>query len=338
MSATLLRAGRLVVSLALGVFLLMAYRGSGIAAETLALEHTIALGEVRGRIDHLAIDLARHRVFVAELGNGTLGVVDLDKRQVVHRITGLKEPQGVAYFAATDTIYLADGGDGVLHRHHGADFTPLGSIKLGEDADNVRVDAQAHEILVGYGSALAVLDASTGRKTGDFPLEGHPESFQLEAGGTRAFVNVPDARQVAVVDRAAGGQAAAWSVQDAQANFPMALDADNNRVMIVFRRPAELAVLDAHEGKTIARLATCGDADDIFFDAKRQRAYISCGEGVIDVVQRQGDAYASIERVPTVPGARTALFVPALDRLFLAVRASPGAGAAIWVFRPTSSP
>jgi hypothetical protein len=99
--------------------------------------------------------------------------------------------------------------------------------------------------------------------------------------------------------------------------------------MVVYREPAALAVLDARDGKTIVRVETCGDADDVFFDAKRQRAYISCGEGVIDVVQRQGDTYASMSRIRTVPGARTALFVPELDRLFLAVRAGGGDGAAI---------
>jgi DNA-binding beta-propeller fold protein YncE len=301
----------------------------------LTLEHKIALGDVRGRIDHLAIDLPRHRVFVAELGNGSLGVVDLDKGEVLRRISGLAEPQGVAYDPATDTVYVADGGDGILHRFRGADLAPLDSTRLGEDADNVRIDAHANQLLVGHADALALIDSATGRKTGDIPLAGHPESFQFEAGGTRVFVNVPDARQIAVVDRAAGRQTASWAVEDAQANFPMALDAAGGRVMIVFRQPAELAVLDTREGKTIARLGTCADADDVFFDTKRQRAYISCGEGAIDVVQRQGDTYASTARIRTIPGARTALFVPELDRLFLAVRASVGASAAIWVFRPT---
>jgi hypothetical protein len=52
-------------------------------------------------------------------------------------------------------------------------------------------------------------------------------------------------------------------------------------------------------------------------------------------VQREQDGmYREIERIRTVPGARTSLFVPDLDRLFLAVRAERGEPAAIWVFRP----
>jgi hypothetical protein len=61
---------------------------------------------------------------------------------------------------------------------------------------------------------------------------------------------------------------------------------------------------------------------------------VSCGEGVVDVIEPRQAGYARVAQVPTVPGARTALFVPELDRLFVAIRASGGEPAAIWVFRP----
>ena len=59
-------------------------------------------------------------------------------RQVLRRIDGLDEPQGVADDPATDTVYVADGGDGSLHRFKGAELTPLDPIQLDGDADNVR--------------------------------------------------------------------------------------------------------------------------------------------------------------------------------------------------------
>src|SRR4029453_18442655 len=161
-------------------------------------ETKIPLGAVRGRIDHLAIDLARHRLFVAELGNGSLGVVDLSQGKLLRQIDGLAEPQGVAYYPVTDTLYLASGGDGSLRRFKGDDLAPLGVTELGEDADNIRVDARAGRVVVGYGDgALALVDAASGTKVGDIGLPSHPESFQLEASGSRAFVNVPGARQIA---------------------------------------------------------------------------------------------------------------------------------------------
>ena len=83
-----------------------------------------------------------------------------------------------------------------------------------------------------------------------------------------------------------------------------------------------------------ATAETCGDADDLFVDAKRDRVYVSCGAGFIDVFEPKGAAYRRVARIPTISGARTSLFVPELDRLLVAVRARSEAPAAIWVFRP----
>src|ERR1700686_871668 len=118
----------------------------------LLLEGKIPLGAVRGRIDHMAIDLDRRRLFVAELGNDSVGVVDLDARKVVHRLGGLREPQGVAYLPSGDTLFVANGGDGSLRLFQGPDYAANGRIDLGDDADNVRLDQAANRVIVGYGS------------------------------------------------------------------------------------------------------------------------------------------------------------------------------------------
>jgi hypothetical protein len=82
----------------------------------LRLEAKIPLGNVIGRIDHMAIDVARRRLFVAELGNGSVSDVDLVRKTVVGRIAHLREPQGLAYVPATDILYAASGGDGSVRR------------------------------------------------------------------------------------------------------------------------------------------------------------------------------------------------------------------------------
>jgi hypothetical protein len=113
-------------------------------AQPLVLEQKIPLGEVRGRIDHLAVDLVRERLFVAELGNNSLGVVALAAGKLLRRIGELDEPQGVAYDPATDTVFVADGGDGLVHRFQGAELTPLDTIQLGSDADKWSCSIPAH--------------------------------------------------------------------------------------------------------------------------------------------------------------------------------------------------
>ena len=116
----------------------------------------------------------------------------------------------------------------------------------------------------------------------------------------------------------------------------MALDKANSRVLIVSRSPPKLSVRAAGDGAVIATVDTCGDSDDVFVDGKRDRIYVSCGAGFIDVFEAKGTHYERAAHVATMTGARTSLFVPDLDRLYLAVRAGSAAEAAIWVFRPPS--
>jgi DNA-binding beta-propeller fold protein YncE len=298
-------------------------------------ETKIPLGDVRGRIDHLGIDVKRQRLFVAELGNDSLGVVDLASGKV-RTIAGFSEPQGVAYVASADSVYLANGGDGSVRVLRGDDLAPVGRIELGDDADNVRVDASRNHVLVGYGNgAIAVIDSRSRTKTADIRLKGHPESFRLDPTGTRIFINVPDARAIEVTDLVAG-TSRSLSTPGAGSNFPMAIDQDAHRVLVVFRSPPILMALSTEDGHVVAKTATCGDADDVFVDDKRRRVYVTCGDGVVDVFVADADGYRRIARVPTVSGARTSLFVPELDRLFVAVPAKWNEPATIWEFRPAS--
>jgi YVTN family beta-propeller protein len=302
----------------------------------LAVDGKIPLGKVSGRIDHLAIDLGRRRLFVAELGNNSVGVVDFGEQKLIATIAGLAEPQGVGYEASTDTLYVANASDGSVHMFQGVGLAPSGQIELGDDADNIRVDSGAHKVFIGYGSgALAIIDPASRAKIGDIPLRAHPEGFQLAGSRNRIFVNLPDARQIVVVDMAAAKVAASWRLTGIGANFPMAIDDSGERVLVVARSPARLVAFAMSDGSIIGQSDTCRDADDVFVDAKRARVYVSCGEGYIDVLEPRGAGYQRIAHIQTGSGARTSFFSPDLDRLFLAVRAASGEPASIWVLRPS---
>lgn len=307
----------------------------GSDGQPLVLEAKIPLGEVRGRIDHLAVDVARQRLFVAELGNDTVGVVDLVHHSVLRTLAGLHEPQGIGYEPTTDTLYVANAGDGAVQLFQGTDLAPVGRIELGEDADNIRIDPYTHRVVVGYGKgALAIIDPVSRKKIGDIKLKGHPESIQISADGGQAFVNVPDSHEIAAVNFAQGRQTASWAPGLLLSNYPMTLDRAASRIHVVFRHPATLAAFDPQSGKKLYSIATCGDSDDVFFDSKRARVYVSCGEGLIEVIADDAKSYAKEAKLATVGGARTSLFVPELDRLFLAVRANGETPAAIWIFKP----
>jgi DNA-binding beta-propeller fold protein YncE len=326
---------RLNIAAALALVIVGAAAPSAAEPPPLQLDAKIPLGEVAGRIDHMAADVKRQRLFVAELGNDTVSVVDLVERKLLRRLTGLKEPQGAGYEPTSDTVYVANARDGSVNLFYGMDLAAAGTIPLGADADNIRIDAKASRVIVGYGrGALAVIDPATRRKISDIRLRQHPEGFQIDPDTNRIFVNLPDERSIAIIDSTAGKQVAAWQQHGLSGNFPMALDTRRRQVLAVFRSPAVLSIFAIAEVAPIVKLPVCGDADDVFVDAKRQHAYVSCGEGFVDVIDLAATPATRIAHIPTASGARTALFIPELDRLAIAVPARGMTSAAIWLFRP----
>ena len=293
----------------------------GASREPLILVGSIELPHVEGRIDHLAFDAATQRLYVAALGNDTVEVLDVKAGIHLRSLPGFREPQGIAIAADTRAVAVANGqGEGL--QLLAADDYRLGAVvRLGDDADNVRYDTVARRLYVGFGNgALAAIDPAAGKLLGQVKLAGHPESFQLERAGSRVFVNVPDAQQIAVVDRSSMKVTSTWPIAAARANYPMSLDEANHRVFIGCRRPARVLVLDTGSGKEISSFEIVGDTDDLFYDAARKRLYVSGGDGFIDAVQDQGaNTFSRIAHIPTGAGARTSLFVADQGRLYLAV-------------------
>lgn len=330
------RLARLAIPLA-GVLLAWHAPAARAAAPLpLHLIRSIPLGDVSGRLDHLALDRTGRRLFVAAVGDDAVVVVSLSGRAVQRVLGGLAGPQGVAFLPDAGELAVANGRDGTLRIFEEQSLSPLYAIHLGGDADDVRVDERTGILFVGFGEGgIAVVDPKSGMHLGDLELPGHPEGFALQGAGSRILVNVPSAKAVVVLDRIQGRQVAAWPLGPARANYPMALDATHHRLFVGLREPPRLAVLDAKTGREIALLQAPADADDLFYDAALQRVYLVGGAGAVAVYsQVDADHYRLLALVATRPGARTGLFDPALDRLFVAAPRHNGQAAQLLVFAP----
>ena len=305
--------------------LLVASCGCIIAAhaeeKTLKLKQTIPLPGVEGRIDHFALDASGERLFVCALGNNTVEVLDLRKGERIRSITGLGAPQGIVYIPELDRLFVANDKAGIFKIYDGKSFQQISELNFEDDADNVRYEDTMRRIYVGFGSGgIAIVNAQDGKQIGSIKLSGHPEAFELEKNGKRIFVNVPNSRHVAVIDREKGEVVTTWKTDLAFGNFPMALDEANHRLFVGCRLPAKLVVLNTESGDIVAKIDISGDPDDVFYDSKRHRIYAICGAGKIDIIeQTDPNTYAASAKVNTADGARTGLFVSEGETLFVAV-------------------
>ncbi len=316
----------------------MASAQDSAASRPLVLTGAIPLPGVQGRIDHFGMDDKGH-LFLSALGSNSEEVIDIGAQTLMHSISGVPTPQGVAFSPQTNKLFVGSAKGG-LYVYDGTSYKLITAIDFHGDVDNLRYDPATEQVFVGYGdeetAAIGMVDAATNQRGRDFKLGAHPESFQLEKDGTNIYVNLPDLRQIAVLNRKT------WAVTrwplGADGNFPMALDEADHRVFVNTRGPAKLLVVDTNSGKTVASLPSVEDCDDLYYDSVRKRIYASGGEGFIAVFQQKdADHYELLTKIPTTLGARTSAYFgklgkKGLDRFFLAVPARADHGAEVWIY------
>ncbi len=253
----------------------------------LVLTEAIPTPGVQGRFDHFGFD-GKNQLFVAALGNNSVEVIDISARVRARSITGIPNPQGVVYAPDVKKLFVASS-KGKLRVFDGVSFDLLKEIDFHGDVDNLRYDSATHRVYVGCGEdetgAIGTVDAiSNERLPEEYKVGAHPESFQLEMAGPVIYVNLPDLKQIAAINRKTG-EIKRWPLA-LEHNFPMALDEQDHRLFVATHEPARLAVLDTNTGRVVAELPCVQDADDVYYDAGRKRIYIPGGEGYISVFQQ----------------------------------------------------
>lgn len=315
--------------------LFTACKGQGTFGENyLPVYKRIPLPGVKGRIDHMDVNLKDQVVYIAALGNNTLEVVSLAEGKVLHSIAGLDEPQGVCYIPQTKEIFVANGGSGDCYFYNAADYKKIATIHLSSDADDVRYDSTSQKIYVAYGSGgIAIIDAGNHHEVGNINLPSHPEGFQVDKRNGLLYINLPNTGVIGVADIGKLKLVSEWNKNYRQGNFPMALDSGGNKLFIGYRHPATLVVMDTKTGKRVAEEKLTNDTDDLFYDAANNRVYASCGGGYLNIFQLQGTGhYQQIANIPTRSGARTSLLIPPLH-LFVVCEPAHSKQAEIVIYR-----
>jgi DNA-binding beta-propeller fold protein YncE len=328
----------LALGLAFPTVVVAQTRSTPPAAQPLVLTGAIPLPNVQGRIDHFALD-PRGLLFVSALGNNTEEVIDIGAGRVIHSISGIPKPQGVAYSPDSNKLFVGSD-EGKLNIYDGASFDLITSIGFGDDVDNLRYDVASKRLYVGYGDdkagAIGIVDSTTNKRVGEeFKLGAHPESFQLETSGPNIYVNLPDLKQIAVINRNTHA-ISRWPLT-LESNFPMALDESGHHLFVVTRAPARLAVLDSRSGHVVAALPCVQNSDDVYYDSARKRIYVPGGEGYISVFQQKdADHYELLAKVTSAVGARTAGYFgkgkKGFEVFFLAVPARADHGAEVLIY------
>ncbi len=314
--------------------------------QPLRLVQTISLPNVKGRLDHMDVDVMGKRLFVAAVENGTVEVVDLEAGKWAHSIHGFKKPQGALYVAELGKLFVASGDDGMLRVFRGDTLDLLDPIQLESGPNRVMYEPHSKLVYVGYGGKdagkdygeVGIIDAKNDKHIGDIKVVAHPSELLLDKSGTTLFVLVSAANRIQVVDTSKRQVVSTWQVSS-QHPGDASFDELTSRLFIGTRTPPEMIVMDSKSSKEVAHLPTADGMDGVYFDPPRKRVYVSGGRelssGFVYVYQQtDADHYEIVGEVTTRGGAGTSLWSPALNRYYVAAPANEGADAAILVYAP----
>ncbi len=323
--------------------LLAAAGGPADTDSGLRLLARIPVPGMTGTWDHLAADARTGRLFANAQDIHSLKVFDLQSNRFIRTITGpFNRNQGAALLGNTGQLAISNGRSGTVTLLDSTTLEPPGkSVGIGLGADLMAYDAATKMLYVDHGGrdsnrgfgAVAIIDTARDELVADIPTDLRPAAMAIERSGARLFVCIPNANQVAVVDRPSRQITARFDLTNSKKPVSITFDEADKRLFVLTRTPAQLVVLDSDTGRTVTALPTVDEAEDVFYDAAHHRLYTTGLEGVVHCYrQLTPDHYELAARVPVKPHAGSSLLIPELNRFVVAVAQHGNEAPEIWVY------
>lgn len=285
---------------------------------------------------------------MAVVEKNSIEVVDLGSGKWIRSLTGIKTPTEPVYAPELNKLFVVSRDDGTVRVFRGDSLELIDSLKLELGANRAFYDPARQILYVGYGGYLAgfdycrvgLIDARTDKLVEDIVVNDESQSSQIlmDNATRKIFVAIPDHRRMDVFD--AKDRRLVLTFATGGEGGDMAFDQTHHRVFLATRNaPQMLFVYDSESGQELASLPAEGRMNGVYYDARNQRIYVTCGRelpaGFAFVYQQKdSDHYEFLAKVPTAPGAGTSFWVAALNRFYVAAPAGEKQPAAILVFEP----
>ena len=308
---------------AAGALVLVALAAISVRAESGSAQyqvaHTYHVGGAGGW-DYLTVDPATKLLYVPR-STHTLVLTAADS-SVVADIPGQQRNHGVALVPQAGRGFITDGGgEGGIVVFDLKTNAVLGTLKAQPDADGIIYDESTDKVLFVSGDGGVVyafppdVDPKTGSVGTPIELGGAPEFLAADGHG-KAYINLENKNEVAVVDIKAAKVLAHWPTAPGGSPVGMAIDTEHHRLFIGCRNPQKLIVMDYDSGKVIADLPIGKGVDAVKFDGGY--ALASCGDGTLTVVGETAPGkFAVVQTLETRAGARTEGLDPTTHTLYL---------------------
>jgi DNA-binding beta-propeller fold protein YncE len=334
---------RSIVAICLTGLAIFAVKTTGQEKLPLKLVVTTPMPGFTGDFDHFGLDLKGNRLFLASEDQKTVEVFNLRTGERLHSIDGFGHPLTMAYLPESDRLIVTNGDTDDLALVDCKEYKIINTLKLRKGVDHGILNPINKYFYVENGAspdgkthALSIIDAKSFKIVGEIAgLSGDSnEGMVIDREGKKLYVNMTGSDEVGVIDLSARQIIARWPLPDAHVAHAIALDESNHRLFTATRKPPQLIVFNTDTGKVVASLPCVGVNSDMSIDFARKRIYITGSDTVSVFEQRDADHYEHIAEVPSAYRAKSSIFVPQLNRLYVADsgKGKPDAKLALQIF------
>jgi YVTN family beta-propeller protein len=266
--------------------------------------------------DYLNADDATGMLYVSH--GKMVHVVDMNSGKNVATITDVNGVHGIAIAAEFSKGFISNGPDSNVTVFSLKDYHVIEKVPVtGRNPDAILYEPFTKTIITwnGRSSNATVIDAKTDKVIQTIPLAGKPEAAVSDGNG-KVFVNIEDKSEVCMINVKSWKVEQTWSIAPGEEPSGLAIDNETHRLFSATDKL--MVVLDAETGKVVTTLVTGGRVDGAGFDPGLKRAYSSCGEGVLTVVQEENkSSFIVLANIPTQAGARTISVSSKTHRIYL---------------------
>ena len=287
----------------------------GQAKPTLPL-NTVADAPLTGRAtrwDYASLDPARHRLFLAHLGDGVVSVFDTRRQRVVADIPGVSQVHGVLVVPMLDRVYASATGADELVAIDATGLKILARVPTGDYPDGMAYAPRVHKLYVSdeHGGSETVIDVRSNRRVATIPLGGEVGNTQYDAASGHIFANVQTRGVLAEIDPATDKVVARVALPGAKGNHGLSIDAPARLAFIACEDNATLLVLDLRSRRVTASFDVGEEPDVLAFDPVRGWLYVASESGEVALFEVKGRQVRALGRGMLGPNAHVVAVDPA---------------------------
>lgn len=232
-------------------------------------------------------------------------------------IEGTAGVHGIAFDTANGKGYTSNGRLNNVYVFDMKTNKVLAAIPTGLNPDAIMYEPFSAKIITcnGRGKNLSIIDPKQNKVIDSVDVGGKPETAVSDGSG-KIFVNIEDKNEIVVVDVRSFKVLSRWSIAPGEGPTGLVYDATTKRLFAGCEKL--LMVIDATNGKIVAKLTIGDGCDGVAFDTKTNNIFTSNGEGTITVVHEESaDKFVVVENIVSKRGARTIAIDKATGRLYL---------------------